>query len=989
MSRPWPQDAKYLQVGDVCLDLRYRHVLRDGESIELQQRIFDLLLLFIAEPHKLHTRAELFDRLWAGLIVDDANLSQNVWLLRKALGESRKQWVRTVAKGGYVFEAPGPVTWSNELPVAAPPATAALAPAPAVAMPADAASQDAATPSGQDLPLSPTAEASTATETASAAPSPHEPPPQSSGRRGWMPWAAAALLLAAVAVALILWRNAADRPTPEKPLAVALIPLQDSADTLRWPAKLLQDWLGWKLGSLPEVDLLSETDLAAGANQQSPVVVFLTSGRAPGADGQVVVRARLEGAGKEQRLEATGPLAQVPAMVDRLSRQIIARLDSPRAKPWPSLDIAAPAAERYVQAVEATDRRDWMAVSTIGSDVVRQAPRFGLARLRLAQAQSRLAQASAAKEQLEAARGSLRPVPDDVKTLLDAQILAVDPDRFGEAAKAFGAIAARYPAKREYKLEYARLLVAAGRPSEALPLLQADLMQSSPVGVRITRHLIMASAAGTMTDTDLMRLHARAAENLARVAGRGWELERAQALVALGRADLRQSPEHRDPRWFAEAARQFERAGNTTGALHAQFLAETSGPPVSGPNPRLDTLLAKARAGGYRGLEIEILTAVANQQLQFGDRAGYSDWLRQAWTVAQDSGDIASRNRIDLALAFAEFFDLRLSDVDARLARLKRADPEGATGREAYVLQATVDQLRGNLPGALDALTRSAGKLPAWSPGQPVPYGVAASACDRVELRIAGGELDAARKDLALCKEVKRLVGRWRQLMYTVAIEWSAGNRAEAERAAAQLRALPPLVGGIDDWGSQLELAETLTLVGQTAEAKRLLEKVEAELPAQGFGTLQAVLAMDQTLNATARGDWTAARRRLEEARRRLPPDIWAYSSRLDMADAVLALAAGDRSRAIALASAVHKQAHERGQVLVELQMHSLFPPGVMSDDCSAARRQALMARTGMRGASLDWLTRGLHSEKAPGPDIRTRAAANTDISLPPEPAGR
>ncbi len=97
---PWPSDARYLRSGPLLVDLCYRCLECDGRRHELQQRIFDLLLLFLASPNTLHTRAVLFQRLWPGVIVEDANLSQSIWLLRKALGAHGKYWIRTVAKRG-------------------------------------------------------------------------------------------------------------------------------------------------------------------------------------------------------------------------------------------------------------------------------------------------------------------------------------------------------------------------------------------------------------------------------------------------------------------------------------------------------------------------------------------------------------------------------------------------------------------------------------------------------------------------------------------------------------------------------------------------------------------------------------------------------------------------------------------------------------------------------------------------------------------------
>jgi DNA-binding winged helix-turn-helix (wHTH) protein len=53
------------------------------------------------------SRKELFDTLWSGVCVEDANLTVNVSLLRKALGENRHQrrYIVTLPRRGYRFAA--------------------------------------------------------------------------------------------------------------------------------------------------------------------------------------------------------------------------------------------------------------------------------------------------------------------------------------------------------------------------------------------------------------------------------------------------------------------------------------------------------------------------------------------------------------------------------------------------------------------------------------------------------------------------------------------------------------------------------------------------------------------------------------------------------------------------------------------------------------------------------------------------------------------
>src|SRR5690348_10592428 len=100
----WPASAQRLRVGEIEIDLRYRSVQRDGATHELNPRCFDLLLLFLREPRILHTREAIFRKVWPGVIVEDANLSSSVWMLRRAFGADARQWIRTVSKQGYIFD---------------------------------------------------------------------------------------------------------------------------------------------------------------------------------------------------------------------------------------------------------------------------------------------------------------------------------------------------------------------------------------------------------------------------------------------------------------------------------------------------------------------------------------------------------------------------------------------------------------------------------------------------------------------------------------------------------------------------------------------------------------------------------------------------------------------------------------------------------------------------------------------------------------------
>lgn len=78
-------------------------LLRDGEPVRLGGRAFELLLVLVEHRERVVTRQELFDRVWAGRVVEDQNLRVQVNALRKAIGDEA---IVTVPGRGYRFVRP-------------------------------------------------------------------------------------------------------------------------------------------------------------------------------------------------------------------------------------------------------------------------------------------------------------------------------------------------------------------------------------------------------------------------------------------------------------------------------------------------------------------------------------------------------------------------------------------------------------------------------------------------------------------------------------------------------------------------------------------------------------------------------------------------------------------------------------------------------------------------------------------------------------------
>ena len=74
-----------------------------GTDLDLRPKAFLLLRHLLDHPNRLHSREDLFEALWPGVIVSDDSLTQCVSDLRRALGDRANHVVRTVPRRGYML----------------------------------------------------------------------------------------------------------------------------------------------------------------------------------------------------------------------------------------------------------------------------------------------------------------------------------------------------------------------------------------------------------------------------------------------------------------------------------------------------------------------------------------------------------------------------------------------------------------------------------------------------------------------------------------------------------------------------------------------------------------------------------------------------------------------------------------------------------------------------------------------------------------------
>src|SRR5258708_4050977 len=95
------------EFGVFRLDPIKRILVRDGEPVALTPKSFDTLVLLAKSNGRVLEKEELMQALWPESFVEEGNLNQLIFLVRKALGDHRNGsgFIQTVPRRGYKFVA--------------------------------------------------------------------------------------------------------------------------------------------------------------------------------------------------------------------------------------------------------------------------------------------------------------------------------------------------------------------------------------------------------------------------------------------------------------------------------------------------------------------------------------------------------------------------------------------------------------------------------------------------------------------------------------------------------------------------------------------------------------------------------------------------------------------------------------------------------------------------------------------------------------------
>ena len=96
------------EFGPYILDPTKRVLSCGGETISLSPKASEVLIILVMRAGELVEKDELLREVWPNTFVEEANLTQNIFMLRRALGHERTglKYIETVTRRGYRFVAP-------------------------------------------------------------------------------------------------------------------------------------------------------------------------------------------------------------------------------------------------------------------------------------------------------------------------------------------------------------------------------------------------------------------------------------------------------------------------------------------------------------------------------------------------------------------------------------------------------------------------------------------------------------------------------------------------------------------------------------------------------------------------------------------------------------------------------------------------------------------------------------------------------------------
>jgi TolB-like protein/DNA-binding winged helix-turn-helix (wHTH) protein len=281
-------DPLSYETGGLRVDVKQRVLVgADGQRVALPSRAFELLLCFLRHPGELLDKNRLMSAVWPNSVVEENNLTQNIGVLRRALGEvpGEHRFLVTEPGRGYRFVA-AVKEIRAKAEVGAEPEVGAM-------------------PAGK--------------------------PVVRDRRRPWLAWSVG-FAVAAIAAALAHWWTGASRPAD---LSIAVLPFEDHSESRNneYLALGIQDEILTLLTRVPELRVVPRTSALRYARRDASdpqigralAVSYLLEGSVQRAGERVRVRVRLIDAAADRHVWAETyerPAADVFAIESEVAQSV-------------------------------------------------------------------------------------------------------------------------------------------------------------------------------------------------------------------------------------------------------------------------------------------------------------------------------------------------------------------------------------------------------------------------------------------------------------------------------------------------------------------------------------------------------------------------------------------------------------------------------------------------------------------------------------------
>lgn len=689
-----PVASELLVCGGLQVDVADQRVRIDDHEVVLPPKVYELLVLLLNEPRRVHTRESLFERIWPGTVLLDSNLTTTVWQLRRALAGPLRGLLRTVPKVGYSWDgdvqrvprgdADDPRAEIAGLASAVPPPEAETRD-PALA---DRGSRDEA-PSDEPSPTEAPAEACTEASSVRAATS-RSPAARRTGRR----IAAIACVAAVAAVALSAVVGWSNRGGGERPLVEIAPAVEAGRDPQAWQdetvrtavAQFLRASSGVRVldaDALPAQgrpdagrDARDRTTAAAGsatAGAQPRHRLRIETAPASGSAGRRMLIATLiapDGATRRWREPADS--AETITAARRLADAVLQHLVGASPQPLDAVPTAALAAFENGLRADIGEQRPSDARRHYEQALAAH-PDFALARLRLGDVLGRLGHYDLAAAQLRAAAQSPQ-LGTEERGRADAHALALT-GKVAEAAAAHAQLARRFPDEPEHELSRIAALIrqqgpALAQAQSALAALDRKRLTASQA-IRVVLYEGATLEAQGRSEAALARY--RHAIALADAAGDRYQ--HGHALMRLGQWHRGRLENAAAIRAYDEAAAAFRTIGMELQAQIAEVNALLAAPREPGKrlqarSGKLLEFARRATASGNVSVAGQALDAAAADHLVEGDYAQARALALRASALLRGR-EASLRNGPEITLTLAE---IRLGLPVQALRRLDRIE---------------------------------------------------------------------------------------------------------------------------------------------------------------------------------------------------------------------------------------------------------------------------------------------------------------------------